>query len=445
MTALSSDHPLHKRINEIFHQATPALFIIDLSFSNMHNETFSLPIEYIDRVDIFDEFAEGYMENIEVEFRLNVPQYQELLKNYTDLKCFFAMYFYDEEKNEKGKLYYKESYQALIKNMKDITHTLPQSELYDAKDKEKDMTHMKRGQLVDVKMQLIKPDIYKLSKLKMNTILPKATVEQAIWAFLQAIKVAKCCMIPPDDKMVYPNLTLPPLQSMASIFKYLQNTYGVYDHDGNLYYHNGKVYIYPTYVTEGRSDDTFHIYKAPSGYLLGAKGTTIFEEKDAFMFTNQLVSHKVTAVKSMEDHGNSIFTINSAKMIDGWAAHSEKGSAVDKGNPDIFNASLGKGAVENSHTPVWSHNPNNECLMKSKLARLNVSVLDIGWVAALPFIIKPFQKMMFHYEKGNKQQSVSCTCPSAAYCFVKQARMNKPIFSVQANLKIFVPNGTDGF
>lgn len=444
MTVLHQEHPLHKRLKEIQEQAASAQFMVEIVFTHAANKEFAVELELLHRIDLFTNFGAHFMDYMEVTGNVNVIQYKNLLKYFNDLKANFSMFYYDEEKNTKGKLFFKETFSVLLHQIRDVSHGLPQLELYDPKKEDNEMTAAKRGQMVDLKFQLIREDAYKLAKLRMNTLLPDATVEQALWTFCEALKINRCCIIKPDETQKFPTIELTPMLGLDNVFTHLQKKYGVYDHDGCLYYHNGILYIYPLFVTEGRSDDTFHIYRAPVGYLLGSKGTTIFEGKDAFMFTNQLTQHKVTATQGVEEC-NSVFSINSANLYDNWVQHEEGASTLSKDNGEIYNASLSKGAIGNTHTPRWRPNPNNNCLVKSGLAKLNVSVLDISWTAALPFVIKPFQKMMFHYEKDDKIASVSATCPSVAYTFTKQARLEKPIFSIIANMKIFIPNSTDAF
>ena len=190
------------------------------------------------------------------------------------------------------------------------------------------MTSMKRGERVNIKAQLMHEEAYRVSKIKMNSILPNATVEQAILTFIESMKIKKFCLIPPDNKTIYKNLKIPPMKDIFSFFDYMHTKYGIYNAYGAMYFDNDILYIYPAFVTEGKSKGTFHIYKAPPGYLMSARGTTIFEEEDIFMFTNQLSHHKITAVKELEQVGNSYYSFNTSKMIDKWTGHAEGTSTM---------------------------------------------------------------------------------------------------------------------
>lgn len=446
MTMLSTNHPTRKRIEEIYNKAPSSLFEVRLVFSNMNNEKFSLEPDFIEALRIFDDFIGSCMPYIEAKFKINVLQYKELLANYTELRCNFILNTFDDEKNKVAGTYWKDQYQVLIHNMKDISQVLPQSELYDEKEPNKNMTHMKREQMVDVKIQLIKSDAYRLTKQQFSTTLKDATVSQAIWLFAESLKIKKAFIFPPDNKKKYQALEIPPFQNLNTLMGYLQNDirYGVYDFGAGMYFDQGALYTYPILSIKGKSENTFHIYKAPTGFLLGAKGTTIFEEKDVCMFTNQLSTHQLSAVNAVEKEGNSVFSLPRSGIIDQWATHKEGNSVIQGDKPQVFNSAFGKGITEQSHSPKWHANSNNEQVVKSKLATLNVSVLDIGWQAALPFLIKPFQNIMFHYEQGVKQKSINATCAVATYSFKKEGRLNKAIFSCFASLRLFVNESTAG-
>lgn len=444
MTTLSSGHPLYKPIMEIQDTGTPAVFTIEFTFINPNNEKLAITVDHLDRLDILGDYSRSFMDYLEADLRLNVVDYRNLMNNYNDLRSVVSFYLYDEEKKAKGKLYMTEVYQVLLHNLKDLSSALPQSEMYDEKDPDKDMTALKRGQYVNIKVQFIKKDVYQLSKLRMSGTLDGADISKALWLFCEALKINKFCLYPPDNKRVYEHIELPALQGLDTIFGYLQKTYGIYDHDGNLYYHNGILYCYPLLVTEGKSEDTFHIYKAPVGLLFGSKSTTLFKGNDTMIFINQITDHQVSAAKDVE-RANSIFTVNSGDIIDNWGTHDENGTTTSKDKASVYNASVGKGSVTNTHTPVWAPNYDNECMIKSQLARLNVSTLITSWSSAYPFIIKPFQKIMFHYDKNGKMESLPCTCPSVAYTFDKQGRADQALFTVQASLKLFLPNGVDVF
>ena len=443
MSTLATTHPLYKRVVEIFDKASPAIFDIKLYFTNMNNDGMEVKVEYIKRIDIFHEFIGSYMENIELEFEVNVVQYQDLLKWYNELKCFLEISYYDEVKDEVTGTMYKTSYRALLKNLKDITQMVHNQDLYDKENPDKDLDPLRRGQMVAVKAQLIKPDAYILSKLKMNTILHDATVEQAIWTFAQTMDIKKCAIYPPDNTKVYTNLKIPPMKDITNIFEYLHNTYGIYNNGGGMYFYEGCLYVFPCFVTEGKSDETFHIYRTPPGFLLSAKGTMIEENKDLFIFTNQLVKHHLTAVKELENVGNSYYSMDSDKLFDTWGVHHEGGTNVPLDNPDVFNSSLGKGAVTETHSPNYQYNQNNSYLLKSRLSALGISVLDIGWPAAVPFTIKPFQKIMYHYEHKEEQRSLKCVCPSVSYIIRKETRLKKTLYTCFANLKLFTKESTD--
>lgn len=445
MSFLSENNPLYKRVMEIFNKSAKAIFQVNLHFTNMNNESLNMEIEHLNRIDIVHDFFNNCMEMIEIDFQVNVPQLQTLLKWFNELKCNLVINYYDDIKNEVKDTCFKCSYRVLIPNMQDITQSLSAHELYDKDDVDKDMTFQKRGQMVNLKAQLIKPDTYALAKLKMNTILHNATVEQALWTFAQIMKIKKCAIYPPDNKNKYPNLKIPPMKSLFNIFNFLQTgEYGIYNNHGGLYYHNDEcLYVFPCFVPEGKSKDTFHIYKTPPGFLLSATGTTIYENEDTFIFSNQLMTHSIISVKELEDRGNSLYTLNSNKLFNNWGAHSESGTKFSDDNADVFNSSFGKGAMQQTHNPNYEFNNNNECMMKSKLSPLGVSTIDIGWAAAIPFSIKPFQKVLYHYDHQDKQKTLKCTCPSISYTIKREIRFKKPLFTCFASIKLFTKDSTD--
>lgn len=443
MSVLLPDHPLYKQVTEIFEKAQPAIFSMKIYFTNINNEKLEMPIEYVKRIDIFHEFISSYMENIELEFEVNAVQYQTLLKWYNELKCYIEMSYHDDKKDEDTGPYFKDSYRVLLKDMKDLTQMAHNQHLYEVDDPDKNLDYQRRGQMVSLKAQLIKPDAYILSKVQVNTILHNATVEQALWAFASACNIKKCAIFPPDNKKVYTNLKIPPMKSLATIFDYLHNTYGIYNAGGGLFYHDTCLYVFPCFVTEGKSEDTFHIYRTPPGFLMSAKGTTIVKEGDTLIFSNQLTNHNITSVKELESQGNSYFSMDSNKLFDLWGKHTEDGTNIPLENPEVFNADIGKGAVQETHTPIYHYNKNNEYLLKSKLSALGVSVLDIGWAAALPFYIKPFQKIVYHYEHKEEQRTLKCTCPSVTYVIRKETRLKKSLYTCFANIKLFTKEATD--
>lgn len=243
------------------------------------------------------------------------------------------------------------------------------------------------------------PDIYEIRHRQFNGLLKNVTLKDTIHYSANILGIKNISMVEPDNSRVYSSLSLPPMLDISNVFDFLQERYGIYSKGLVYYYTNKTLYLYPGYETSPVTDTVVNIYNVPENSYIGGKGYHYFDEnKNLHILCNHKAQAKNLAAQSVENKGNYKIALRTDMSLDHVrSVQGEKGT-FQKNNALSCGTTSNRGMVSDVKNARYETSSNNAFQMASDLVKMDCTLLFSGWSKALPNLIKPGTKVIYHYE-----------------------------------------------
>ena len=244
----------------------------------------------------------------------------------------------------------------------------------------------------------------------MNAILNNTTIENAIYFVANTLNIKNVNLYPPDNQKVYSTITLPPMQNIATVFDFMQERYGIYAKGLEYYFTQGTLYIYPGLETnpEAETKKILHIYNVPKNNYEGSDGYYAYDADDNIhLLCNQDIRLVNNAQKSSENTGSNFVALRNDTTIDLTRTTKGNNGEFSDQNLLLVGTENNKTAISNSVNNKYIGGTNNVLALTSELARNNVVLLESGWAMAMPYILTPGMKVIYHYDDVNEYKTVN--------------------------------------
>jgi len=241
---------------------------------------------------------------------------------------------------------------------------------------------------------------YNLRQPELNFILKQATVSDAIATGLGAFKFENVNITPYDNTTNLEQLTIPPTQSIETLFPYIQERYGIYDKGLAYYYTNGVFHMWKPFDPEPDYPNTVHIYKIPEGMWDGASGYHSTQNGDIRIICTSASELKDLSEEGTENDGNAVSMIQADTVIDLSREVKKDGSVtLNKQNTINVKTSNDTTATKDLTVTKYSNGPtNNIYLESSRIAANQLTTLSCEWIHSEPFLIQPGHKLVYHFD-----------------------------------------------
>lgn len=399
---------LNEKIYEALSGEDSAVFRVECKITNP-NSGLNITPRLVTGFAIHQDFITKYTDDVRIMVELSIPDFMSLLNNVKDLECtlilqavnvFFLCDDYDQEP-----LVF--NMRAILPNQEDFQKKFNINAFEDADTGEKTTLEQNIAS-VPVELQLIDKFIYGLRHRQMNAIFTESTMESVMHWIGQQIGVEKVCAIPPDNPASYSNLVIPPMQSIDTIFPFLQERYGIYSKGLGYYVVNNTLYIYPIHdIDPEKSPDVpvLHIVNCPEFNFGSLDKYHTKKDDDLYIVSNTTVNLKVLNTAGAENSGNVHVSVNADEVFDKFSTY-KKGGDVEI-LPDTLTVLEMQGKSSNMSSDMqnvkFAGETTNLYSATATMAATDGSLMKLGWVRAVPHSIYPGESVIYHYDGEKKE------------------------------------------
>lgn len=373
------------------------------------NTEYKEVITLIDKFDIEQDFLESYMTKYTLNVQITYSQYLQLQKNAQDLECTMILYPYDTlTSSDVLELPPLIINTKVIMNKVDLSKALNNKTLGTEKivDSASYPTPESAELTMTIPLYLVDPGIYDTRHIQINAILHNVTVEDVInWAAYQ-FGFEKIHIVPPTNKIRYGNLVIPPMKSIASLFPYLQETFGIYSNGLGYFIMNDELYMYPQFDKDTNNtytDKFIHIVNAPKGQYPGMDSYSRVIDGDQWIVSITDTNVEDATIKGTENDGNVHVSSNPDNSRDGGVVINKDGSVVRPAeNITVIQNTNSNPMKSKAQVLKYVGQRTNIFTTTAQLAANDGVYMNTGWVRAKPLALLPGQCVLYHYDdKGD--------------------------------------------
>lgn len=415
MYLLPSDQ-MHRVACNILKYALPCKTKITCKLYSSENEDIVVNVTQVNSFSVNQTFEINFMDATTISVALTIKEALLILRNYKDIHCTLTLtrvhksYFYPITELQP----FEYDFLVIIDNAEDLLKELSKAELTakktsDEQSKADDIDRI-LGRKIEIVMQLVTQEEHDLRLSQMNAILNNTTIENVIYFVANTLNIKNVNLYPPDNKKVYNTVTLPPMQNIATVFDFIQERYGIYAKGLEYYFTQGTLYIYPGLETnpEAETKKILHIYNVPKNNYEGSDGYYAYDADDNIhLLCNQEIRIVNNAQKSSENTGSNFVALRNDTTIDLTRTTKGNNGEFSDQNLLLVGTENNKTAISNSVNNKYVGGTNNVLALTSELARNNVVVLESGWAMAIPYILTPGMKVIYHYDDMNEYKTVN--------------------------------------
>lgn len=383
---------------------------------------------------IAQDFLDAYTDHLLLTVEVTPDQFIDLIEHTTDLRIQVTLQYKNFNSGQEGNRILSESYMVLVRNIFKMNQFFTMEQLRKAMSAQID--------LIPMQMELVKESLYKLRKREINFIARNVSISDVILLGAQILGVSKVHLVEPDNDKQYEQIVVPPMQSLKTFFRFLQETpsLGVYDTGCNYYYTDATLYVYPKWDLTPSKGFTTHFYNTATYDMLAIANRYVTDEETGDIHiavpTIKDIENKVQ--KGIENVRTGRILYRSEDLIDDKADAEVTHSAAppNKVMAQQCWGTIGKEldvaiteSKRSANAKVVRSNDNRYANV-SEIAEHYNNRMALEWENALPFSLKPSFPMQFHYDLSDPDSAITsadefavetmpCLCEKIIYNIIR--------------------------
>lgn len=406
-------------------------------------------------VDIVQDLLEHYTDFIRMTVEVTPDQFNDLIMNYQNLMAHLLIRYKSQFALDKGDPLLDINRKVIIRNFRKLHQSYTGTELETALQNGND--------LIPLELELLDERLYNMRKLETQFMATDVTMRDVILTVCKAFGIPKVHLVPPDNTRQYKNFVMPKMESMATVFRFLQYTegLGVYRKGCNYYYSQGVLYIYPEHNTAPEHGYTTHIYNVGTQEFHDLENYHRIDEKtgDIHILSHDQVDIENIVQAGIENRQTGRVLYRTENVVDNWHSIDSSGApVVHDDNADAINASPDIGMTDRKTVSSGKVRPtlNNPFAEASEVVASYKNRMALTWNHAVPLAIRPSFPMKFHYDEPkdkskasgeNKKESVDKDKPiqemegvleKAVYSIRRRGEQDELIFGCTGELQLAV-------
>ena len=402
---------LESEISRVLTDSEYTAYMPKLVFHNP-NTGYKQTITRINAFDIDQDFLETYMTKYALNITVTYPQYLMLQKNLQGLECTVILYQYSAKLAENVL-----TLPPIILKTKAMMDRIDLSKQVNTKSlgsEDIGSTNADSPAQAELTMKvpvyLIDPAAYDTRHIQINAILHDVTIEDVLhWAAYQ-FGFTRVNMVKPTNTIKYSNLVIPPMQSIATLFPYLQQTFGIYSKGLGFFIWGTEICIYPQYdrdLTHTYTSIFTHLIHAPKGSYHGLDSYSKVIDGDQWVVSITDANVEDASTKGIENRGNVHVSTNPDNSLDYGVTINEDGNVErSKDFITVIQNTNNNSVSEKSQVLKYEGMHSNIYLSTSEMAAYDGVYMNMGWANAKPFSILPGQGIQYHYDDKNDNFAV---------------------------------------
>lgn len=401
---------LRGKIANIIGMEAGAITNITATIQNtVAKDDFSFVLDNILKLTVVHDYAAKYAEEIELIGQLSMENYIKCFKNPSELQCVLSINTTEPHYSYKSASTTK-VYHAILKSAFDPELIVP-GKVVNLPDKQ--LT------LYQITFQLVEKNILKIKNKSTNFIIAettdyKPTIKDAIVYFIGQLGIKKVAMTPPDNTKKYRRIIIPPKIRLDAFLSYLQSCepYGIYDAGCAWFIQDEILYIYPPYRMKPKRSVCCNFYYVGVGQCQGAASYHAFGKEDGpnpgegFIVINSELHARYDTPIYGETVASAVMTYHDNNVIHGINTIDDAYKENLPKNTSVYYPKERTLTVQqNAENIAYTNTSANIFKHLSVLSKADIAYLGFTWNNARLGILKPAERVLFHYD-GYEQMRV---------------------------------------
>lgn len=389
-------------VEAVLNQTTLTDFTVDVVITNTNNQSFSYSPLWLKKISIKQNFAGDFADKVFIEFSAAPADYISIFNNTQGLVVSLRFVYLNPQTLQRvftpAPIF--KTYNALLLDPQDILKKYTTGTLMPTVDMPQVEQHVSAQ--IPVKLALMESDVYRIRQQKYAGTKKKATVADVISYITAQYQIKTLYVVPPDNKMAFDHIIVPPYQSFDEIFDFLQFHYGVYMKGMDWYYTGSILYVYPAYENNPIIKYNADIYNAPNGNYSGVlsyHASNPASNNIGIVSTTPVDTTDVSR-PSAEDHGNSFSFMRASSVIDKAVTNNAQGTFINNNRSLTVGTTIDRMTTPNANNPQYTKTTDNIFYENSKLAKWSTTLIKCGWKKAVPFSLFPGHNIKYHFDKN---------------------------------------------
>ncbi len=418
---------LQSAIDKVMTRADPALETFEVTVYSDSDLAYRYSPLFIRKFTIAQRFDSEYADSITLVFPLSIRDYVQIFDRQRGLNVVITrkQLLYDGSKSEVPPVISR--YYALIENPRDFSRQVTDAD--------------KRVQMdVEIRLNLIEKDIYIHRHVKANGITRDCTVTTLMRSILkQVFDMGNVDIYPADNTFTYKQAIIPPALGLSEFLYYVQNTWGVYMSGFAHYYHDGKMYIFPSYETKPQqTNQVINFYAAEVGSYAGAPSFHRETSNGADIVLSAKMTTEDMTIRSAENAGTSRMFLKYSQIADGFVKKDGGNITIDPRSAVSIDNLRAKTVIGESRNNVYSQPTDNPFALSSSMMKDQAVIVDTAWAMAVPFLIKPRAAIQYAYDLNGQFTTQTGIVDSIVYDYteVSQNPGEGRAYACMANVRL---------
>ena len=394
---------------------------------------------------IEQDFVSSYTDHIRINFYLRYDEYRSIIEVYRDLRCNIVI-LPDSEADDKFEYTDPVTIDGkIIFSNKDDIYKRFHSSVVRSADSEDDYVENEQvtANRIPITADVIDDDLFEARKKQMSFILHDTTLGKALHYIVGRYNPTKKCIIEPDNDTEYTNIAIPQMQTFSEVFKYLDRNFdGIYYTGLGYYWSNKTMYVYPLFNNNPDVSPYFvHIYFLGENNLAGQQISHIEIDGDYHIVSAGKVNSKQLTEQGTENVGNGFIIQDHRKMFNNWIEQEETEFYTISDGLIRMQLDTENTLSETSHNVKFMFGKENISDCRTSLSSIQGTLTSITWDHAVPFIIKPGWKLVYHYDGDGEYVTKNASCLKARYEYVNVGRRGMDrLYTCKGRIALFTEN-----
>jgi len=441
MSSTSVSTVMNEAINSILASAhtTATEFNISITLTSADNPKFIVVPLFIEEMTITEDYSNAYAEVVTVKFTVSPLEYELIFKNMKDLLAAVTIVYIDAQHS---KLVFdpppiNRKYKAILKNPQNLSTKFTTGSLRPTIDQPKTEQHVSAR--IPVELQMIEYEAYVIRQQQFHAMFSNTNVQALINHIAKVYNIPRLYLVKPDNTHTWSNIVIPPGKSISDIFDFIQVTYGVYMKGIEFFYTDKTLYVYPPYEMRPVIPYTANIFNAPEGAYSGSRAYHATDSKNISIVSTTSVDTKDLAVSSAENTGSSKSFIRASQLIDNFSGLTQAGVRVSHNNSLTVSGRNSRTMTRNANNDRYGKTTDNIFHEASELAKWNATLVKLGWLQAVPYVLRPGHAVKYAYDDNGIFVSKSGILEVVVYKIAHQRRLDVGnTYSCRADMRLRV-------
>lgn len=441
MSYVGMSQTLNEKVTAVIEKPDKNIIMMNMSLFSADSET-EIDVGSPDRLDIIRNYEDAFIDYMEVEFTITPAKYVSIMENFKDLICVIKVYKSDTTLTKTDTPSKIIKSKIVFRDKLDLFKSVSKDKLFPNEGETEQERHVSAR--IPLKAQLIDPLEYEFRKMRCNGLHSEISIKDALKLYTNQFGISKIKIVDPDNTKVYDNFLIEPIKSIANLFEYIQERYGVYEKGLCYYVHNKTMYIYPSYEVELKNKwdtPTVHLYSVDPSTYVGVPCYHKFIDEELHIVSNSPVIDSDLRASLIEDIANTILVDFKDELLTNTdELKADKVSVELADRVRLLELSDIETMSSDTLTVRYGVSHGNTYPIMTELNRVKNIMTGVNWSMSNPFeaSIEPGSQWYYHHDGEDGYKVLPATCRQLVYSITPNNQQGEAIiYTVSCAISLY--------